>query len=196
MEAVQIGSHLDLPERAGEVHVAEDLVRLQGLVAAADEDGVRALADELEALEVGHDSGHDEREDPLARELPRGGAGGRLQLVVDEVEAKRAQLVCELGAGPRRVVRHEAKGVTGVAQPRNRVLCAGDRDPGDMQHPVDVQENARHGRGVYSGHALRLHSDLMRSTCVSRGPRGRAASMQTRRRRASRRYSTSRRPRR
>ena len=32
----------------------------------------------------------------------------------------------------------------------------GIASPGDVQHPVDVQENARHGAGVYSCHALGL----------------------------------------
>jgi hypothetical protein len=44
---------LDLVEGAREVHVAEHLVRLEGLVAAADEHGVRVVADELEPSRSG-----------------------------------------------------------------------------------------------------------------------------------------------
>ena len=59
---------LELGERAREVHVREDAVRLGGLVGAADEDGVGALADELEALEIVDERVHREREHPLAAE--------------------------------------------------------------------------------------------------------------------------------
>ena len=69
---------------------------------------------------------------------------------------------------------------------------AGDRLPGDVQHTVDVKENCRHGRRVYSGHALGRPSPAPRSSCASRVRAGPAGSTRRRPRRASRPSSTSR----
>ena len=69
VQAEEVGAGLDLGERAREVHVAEDLVRLGRLVAAADEHRVGALADELDPGEIGHDRGHHERVDAPPAEL-------------------------------------------------------------------------------------------------------------------------------
>jgi hypothetical protein len=35
--------------------------------------------------------------------------------------------------------------MAGGAEPGDRGWGTGDRFPGDVQHPVDVEENARHG---------------------------------------------------
>ena len=58
-----------------------------------------------------------QREHPLARERPRGGDGGRLQLVVVELDAEPAQLLRERRARVGRVVRHEPQPVPLPAQP-------------------------------------------------------------------------------
>src|SRR4029078_79596 len=89
-------------------------------------------------------------------ELARGCARGRLDLVLLELDAERTELVRQLRARPGRAVRDEAEGVRGRAERRHRLRRAGDRLTGDVQHPVDVEENARHGAGVYSCHALGL----------------------------------------
>src|SRR5207342_1146298 len=103
----------DLVEGASEVHVAEDLVRLERLVAPADEDRVRVVADELEPLEVGDDGRHDEREHALAGELSSSRARRRLELVVLEREPHLAQLLGQTRARPRRVVRYEPERMAG-----------------------------------------------------------------------------------
>ena len=99
VQAVERRAHLDLRERTCEVHVAEHLVRLDGLVAPADEHRLGVVADELEAVEVGDDRRHHEREHALARELAGSGAGCRLQLVVLERESHLAQLLRERDRG-------------------------------------------------------------------------------------------------
>ena len=60
---------------------------------------MRPLADELEPVEVGHDARHHEREDALAGELARGRPGGRLELVVVELEpdARSSSASCARG---------------------------------------------------------------------------------------------------
>ena len=145
VQAVQRRAHLDLVERTREVHVAEDLVRLERLVAAADQHGLRVIADELEAVEIGNDVGHHEREDALAGELTRGCPWRRLDLLVLEREAHVAKLFCEAGSRPGRVVRDEPESVARATELRDGVRGARDRISGDVQHAVDVEQNARHG---------------------------------------------------
>ena len=62
VQAVELGACVELRERAGKVHVAEDAVRLGRLVRAAEEHRLGLLADELHALEVLEDRGHRHRE--------------------------------------------------------------------------------------------------------------------------------------
>ena len=145
VEAVERRTHLDLVERACKVHVAEDLVGLERLVAAADEHGLGVVAHELETLEVGDDRAHDEGEHALSRELACGRSRCRLQLAVVEREAHLAQLLGEPGARARRVVGDEAESVTRAAKLRDGFRGARGRLPGDVQHAVDVEQNARHG---------------------------------------------------
>jgi hypothetical protein len=114
-------------ERAREVHVAEDEVRLRRLVGAAEQDGVGALADELHSLEIADDRVHRQREHTLAVEDTRGRGGRRLQLVVVELEAGRAQVAGELGARARGRVRHETEPVPVAPQRAHRLRRAGDR---------------------------------------------------------------------
>ena len=96
MQAEELGAGLELGEGTREVHVAEDLVRLGRLVGAAEEDGVGVVADHLDPVEVLDDRGHGERQHALAREGVRGGARGRLQLVVLELDPGRAQVARQL----------------------------------------------------------------------------------------------------
>ena len=151
MQAEEVGAGLDLGERAGEVHVAEDLVRLGRLVAAAEEHGVGALADELDPGQVGHDRRHHERVDAPAAELLRGGDRRRLQLVVLELEPHLAQLVGERGPRAGRVVGDEAQPMADGAKARDRLDRARDRLAGDMEDAVDVQQNGGHGARSLSG---------------------------------------------
>ena len=123
---------------------------LLGLVGAADQHRVGVHADQLAALEVVEDARHRQREHALALEHARGDAAGRLQLVVVDREAERAQLLAELRARHRRRVRDEADPVAGGAQPPDGVDGSGDRLAGDVQHAVHVEQNRRHGRRVYS----------------------------------------------
>jgi hypothetical protein len=61
VEAVEVGAELELGEGTREVHVREDEVRLGRLVAAADQDSLRVVPDELDSLEVADERVHDER---------------------------------------------------------------------------------------------------------------------------------------
>ena len=97
VQAVELGAGLELGERAGEVHVAEDAVRLVGLVGASEQDRVRLLADELDAFELRPDRGHRQREHALPGERARRGARRRLELLVVELDAERAQVVGQVG---------------------------------------------------------------------------------------------------
>ena len=131
-----------------QVHVAEDLVRLERLVAAADQHGVGVVADELEPLEIGDDRGHHQREHPPAAELADRGARRRLDLRLVELEADPAQLA-------RRVCRAAASSCwsRNAASDRRRAAChrldgAGDGLTRDVEHAVDVEENAGHRRAV------------------------------------------------
>ena len=127
--------------------------------------------------------GHRQREHALAREHARGDAAGRLELVVVDREADRAELLAELRARHRRRVGDEADAVPGVAQAAHCVDRAGDRLAGNVQHTVDVEQNRRHGRRVYS---------VGSRASASPGRAGRAGSTRRRARRGSRRSSTSR----
>jgi len=144
VEAVERRPGLELAERPGKVHVAEDLIWLGGLVATPDQYGIRVVPDELEALEVGHDRRHHEGDDAPAPELSSGGARSRLQLLVGELEAEHTQFSGEHVAGPRGVVRDEAKRVAVGPETGDRLRSSGNRLPRNVEHPVDVQENAGH----------------------------------------------------
>jgi hypothetical protein len=126
--------------------VAEDLVWLRRLVAAADEDGVGAFADELDSGEVGHDRGHHERIDAAPSELQRCRRRRGLQLVVVELEPHRAQLVEQRRARARGVVGDEPQPVPVGAQALDSVDRTGDRLAGDMEDAVDVEQNGGHAR--------------------------------------------------
>jgi hypothetical protein len=145
VQAVEGRARLDLGERAREVHVAEHLVRLERLVAAADEDGVSVVTDELEVLEVGNDGLHDEREYTLPLELACGCTRRRLQLLILDREAHLTELLGQLGARTGRVVRDEAQLVAGFPEVGDRLDGTGNRLAGDVEHAVDVQQNACHG---------------------------------------------------
>ena len=146
MQAVELGTHLQLRERTAEVHPREHLVRLGRLVTAAEQHRVGVVADELDPLEVGHDRPHHEREHALAGELAGGGARCRLQLVVVELEPEQPQLLGERRAGPGGVVRHEAERVALPAEPGDGVDGAGNRLAGDVEDAVDVEQDAGHRR--------------------------------------------------
>ena len=146
VQAVELGAHLQLGERPAEVHPREHLVRLGRLVAAAEQHRVGVVADELDALEIGHDRAHHEREHALARELAGGGPRRRLELVVVELEPEQPQLLGERRARPGGVVRHEAEGVALPAKPGDGLDGAGDRLAGDMEDAVDIEQDAGHRR--------------------------------------------------
>src|SRR5205085_8826126 len=80
VQAVELRPGLELVEGAREVRVAEDDVRLERLVGAADQHRLRVLADELDTREVVDDGVHRQREDTLAGEGVRGRDGRRLEL--------------------------------------------------------------------------------------------------------------------
>ena len=88
---------------------------------------------------------HHEREHALPGQLARRRAGRRLQLVVVELEAHLAQLLGEARTRPRRVVGDEAERVARAAELVDRLGSARDRLPRDVEHAVDVEQNARHG---------------------------------------------------
>ena len=92
----------------------------------------------------GHDRAHHEREHALARELSRRRPRRRLELVVVELEAERPQLLGERRARPGRVVRHEPERVALAAEPGNGLGGAGDGLAGDMEHAVDIEQDAGH----------------------------------------------------
>src|SRR5687767_8960710 len=52
----------------------------------------------------------------------------------------------------RGVVRHEAQAVTVLTQLPDGLGATSDRLAGDMENSVDVEQNGRHRRRVYSGH--------------------------------------------
>ena len=91
------------------------------------------LADQLDALEVGHDGRHHERKHALAGELAGCGARGRLELVVFELEAEATKLLGELGAWKRGVVGDEAERVPLGAQACDGLDGARNRLTGDVR---------------------------------------------------------------
>ena len=150
MQAVQLGAHLQLGEGTAEVHPREHLVGLGGLVATAEQHRLGVVADELDPLEVGHDRPHHEREHPPAGELARRRPRCRLELVVLELEPERAQVLGEQRPRPGGVVGHETEGVTLLAEPRDSLDGSGNGLAGDMEHSVDIEQDAGH-----SGHSHR-----------------------------------------
>ena len=192
VQAEELGPRLQLGEGAGEVHVAEDLVGLDRLVAAADEDGVSALPDQLDALEIRDDGRHHERQHPLSLQLARGGPRGRLELLLVELEAELAgapaRAICPR---PGRVVRDEAQAVA---------LGAQRRRPPPRRRGSARRRRAAHRRrraewtpwsGSLFGSLARSPSRWPRSSSASPARAGRAASTPTRPTRVSRRSSTS-----
>src|SRR5439155_15822293 len=131
--------------RSRHVHVREDGVRLEGLVAPPDEYGLRVVSDQLERVEVGDDRRHDKREDALPLELASRRAWRRLQLRVLQLEAHLAELLGEPRAGAGRVVGDEPQRMTGSAKLGDRLDGAGDRLSGDVEDTVDVEQNGGHG---------------------------------------------------
>ena len=86
VQAVELGAELELAERPREVHVAEDAPGLLGLVRAAEQDRLRAVADELDPVEIVDQRGHHQREHAPPGERVRGGRRGRLELGVVELD--------------------------------------------------------------------------------------------------------------
>src|SRR5262245_2857182 len=154
MQAVELRARFELGERTGEIHVAEHLVRLVRLVGSADEDGVSVLADELDSLEVVDDPRHRQRKDPAACEGPRRGNRSRLKLVLLEIDSQPLELEGEILASAGRVIGDKAQAVAGLAQILDRLRGTWNSAPRDLEHALDVQQNGRHGRRVYSGDAL------------------------------------------
>ncbi len=136
--------HAERRQCLGRVHDLLDLQTDRGQ-RIGDRHRVGALADELDPLHLVDDAGHDQREDALWLNGTPTNATELLELVLVELEAQRGQLRRELRARPRRVVRHEAQCVPCLPEPRDRLRRTGNRLAGDVQDPVDVQENARHG---------------------------------------------------
>ena len=91
VQAVELGAGEQLQEGPVQVEVGIDAVRLLALVRTAHEDGVGVHPDQLHPLEVVEDPRHRQGEHALALEHARGDAAGRLQLVVVEREAHRAE---------------------------------------------------------------------------------------------------------
>ena len=153
VQAVELGAGLELGERAREVHVAEDLVRLGRLVAAAEQHGVGALADELDPVEVLDDRRHRQREHALAaraRARPRSASSAAPRPRARS--RARAARSASVGASAGRVVGDEAEPVPVGAQPRDRLRRARDRLARDVEDAVDVEQNAR----PWSGESIRV----------------------------------------
>ena len=138
MQAVELGTALKLGERAREVHVAEDPVRLGSLVRAAQKNGVRALADQLDALQVVPDRRHRQRQDAPAREDACRRHRSRLQLAVLELDPEPSDRRRERQARLGCVVRQQAEPVPRVAKAPHGISRSVDRPAGDVQDPVDV----------------------------------------------------------
>ena len=129
VQAVQLGAAFELVERAREVHVAEDEVRLRRLVRAADQDRLGVLADELDPVELADDRVHRHGEHASPGELGRRSAWRGLQLLVLKRDPHAAQLLGERRTGLRSAVGHEADPVAGLPQPLHRFGPARDRLP-------------------------------------------------------------------
>ena len=180
MEAVELGAELELAERAREVHVREDEVRLRRLVGAAEQHGVRSLADELDPLEVVHERVHRQREDALAAERLDGGARGGLDL-----RRRSTSMPCAWSSSASCVRERVVVFVTNrrrwpFARKRlHGVRRSGDRLSGNVQNTVDVEQNRSHDLcRVYSRHEERRRSRSRRSSCGtsrSSGPGGQHA---------------------
>ena len=111
MQAIQLRSELELGERAREIHVGEDEVRLRRVVGAADQHGLGALADELEAVEVADERMHRQREHALALQRTYGRIRGGLHLGILDLDPVGAQGLGKLRTRPRGRVRHEPEPV-------------------------------------------------------------------------------------
>jgi hypothetical protein len=118
---------VELGERAGQVHVREDEVRLRRLVGATEEHGIGAVAHELDALEVTDDRVHRQGEDALARQCLHRRRSDRLDLVRLDLDPEPCELRHDLRARPGRRVRHESKTVTVVAKLPHGFGGTGDR---------------------------------------------------------------------
>ena len=126
-----LGGHLEAPgeivhhdpaERAGDVHVAEDLVRHGYLVGAPEQDGVRVLPDELDSVEVVADRRHGQCEHPTSAERVRRRARRGLELLVVQLEADLPQPRGKLARGADGVVRDEPEPMTPLAKLRDRFI--------------------------------------------------------------------------
>ena len=154
VEAIELGAHLELRERAREVHVREDEVRLGRVVRAADQDRVDVVADELDALEIADERVHDEREHAPAAERLDCRVRRRLDLPHLELDPHRLQARGEVGLRACRRVRDEAKPVPALAEAPHGSGRTRQRLAGDVQDAVHVEQNRGHEPRVYSCHAL------------------------------------------
>ena len=100
---------------------------------------------------------HRQREDTAPFQCARRRDRRRLELLLLEVDSQPLELEREILARPGRVVRDETQPVARLAQLLDRVRRPRDRFPRDLKDALDVQQNGRHGRRVYSGHALGEH---------------------------------------
>ena len=154
MQANEARAVFELGERPAQIRIGEDALGLLGLVGAAEQHGVGARVDQRGVpLQVGPDRGHDQGQDPLPGQQLARGERGRLDLVLLDRDADRAELLRQARPRPRRVVRDEAQGMTVGAQALDALGRAGNRLAGDVQDAIDVDENGRHRRRVYSGDA-------------------------------------------
>ena len=154
MQANEAGTVFELGECPAQIRIREDTLCLLGLVGATEEHDVGVRVDERGVqLQVGTDRGHDEGENPLPGQQLARGERGRLDLVLPDRDSDRAELLRQARPRPRRVVRDEAQDMTIGPQALDAFGCAGNRRAGDVQDTVDVDENGRHRRRVYSGDA-------------------------------------------
>src|SRR5438093_1455203 len=102
-------------DRVGTYRTGFDHVGAE-LAGAAEEDSIRTLADEFDAVEIADDGVHRQRQHALALKEARRRGGDRLQLLVLEREAELPELLAELRPGAGRGVRHEPQPVAGPTE--------------------------------------------------------------------------------
>jgi len=146
VQAEELGSGLELGEGAGQIHVRKNSTGFLGLVCAAEKHGVRALADQLDSIEVLDDRRHRQGQDAAAGERPGGRPRRRLQLLFADVETFRAQQLGQARARTGGVVGQEAQPMTGLAQAANGAGGSRNRLARDAQHAVDVDQDRGHVR--------------------------------------------------
>ena len=150
---------LELGERAREIHVREDEVRLRRLVRAAEQHGVGALADELETVEIGDSACIVKRQDALAAQRPR--CCGCAVCTSSSSSSNPCARSSAASCARERVVVFVTKRSRWPFSRRRATASARARDrlTGHVQNTVDVEENGGHDRlRVYSGHEERRPS--------------------------------------